>query len=289
MSDKPQYIDGVYNYCDRWCERCPLTSRCRLAAMEERLTAEDGSRRDVYDDAYWEAFYEVYEEAKESIFGPAGWDEDDDEEWNEDWVAELQAMEGEDDEDDEDEPWDEDSDPDSPEAEEAARRHESHFDAAQQHPLAIRGMAYAELVHGWLERHGPQLDAQEAALRARPRTGDPDFDPEAAAVRLSDARDVVRWYQYQIGVKLVRAMGQRKPIHPIAAESARHDANGSAKVALLGIDRSLAAWAVLREALPERSPEIVDLMVRLERLRTSVERALPDARAFQRPGFDTPA
>ena len=284
MGDKPRYIDGVYNYCDRWCERCPLTSRCRLAAMEERLTAEAESR-DVHDEAFWEAFYEVYENAKESIFAETDFDEDD-EEWNEDWVAELDAM---DDEEDEDGEWDEDWDPDSPEAEEAARRHRSQLDAAQQHPLAIRGMAYAELVHQWLEQHGPQLDAKEAALRARPPTDDPDFDPEAAAVRLSDAVDVVRWYQYQIGVKLVRAMSQRKPVHPIAAESARHDANGSAKVALLGIDRSLAAWAVVREALPERAAEIVELMVRLERLRTAVEKALPDARAFQRPGFDTPA
>jgi len=25
------YIDGVFSYCDRWCERCRLTDRCRLA------------------------------------------------------------------------------------------------------------------------------------------------------------------------------------------------------------------------------------------------------------------
>ncbi|MDY6953748.1 MAG: hypothetical protein SWE60_19750 [Thermodesulfobacteriota bacterium] len=23
-----QFISGIHNYCDRWCERCPLTSRC---------------------------------------------------------------------------------------------------------------------------------------------------------------------------------------------------------------------------------------------------------------------
>ena len=26
------FIVGVYNFCDRWCERCPLTSRCRVFA-----------------------------------------------------------------------------------------------------------------------------------------------------------------------------------------------------------------------------------------------------------------
>jgi hypothetical protein len=286
MDDKPQYIDGVYNYCDRWCERCPLTSRCRVFAMEERLTAEDGSRL-VHDDAFWESFYEVYEETKDSI-SEAGGDEDDEAEWNEDWVADLDAME--DDEDEEwDGDWDEGWDPDSPEVEEAVRRHEAQFEAAQQHPLAIRGMAYAELVHQWFEQHGPEVERKEAALRDRPAAEGPDSDPEAAAVRLSDAVEVVRWYHFQIGVKLVRAMSSQGRTHPFPAESGMHDANGSGKVALLGIDRSLAAWAVLREALPDRAPEIVELMVRLERLRTSVEQALPNARAFQRPGFDTPA
>ncbi len=24
------FIAGIYNYCDRWCERCPATSRCMV-------------------------------------------------------------------------------------------------------------------------------------------------------------------------------------------------------------------------------------------------------------------
>jgi hypothetical protein len=28
------FIPGVYNYCDRWCERCPFTGRCRVFADE---------------------------------------------------------------------------------------------------------------------------------------------------------------------------------------------------------------------------------------------------------------
>ena len=31
------FILGVYNYCDRWCERCPFASRCRSYAMELTL------------------------------------------------------------------------------------------------------------------------------------------------------------------------------------------------------------------------------------------------------------
>ena len=31
----PKLIPGIYNYCDRWCERCPFTSRCMVYAMGE--------------------------------------------------------------------------------------------------------------------------------------------------------------------------------------------------------------------------------------------------------------
>ena len=34
LADNPDLIDGIYNYCDRWCERCPFTSRCLVYATE---------------------------------------------------------------------------------------------------------------------------------------------------------------------------------------------------------------------------------------------------------------
>ena len=32
MQVRDGFIVGVYNYCDRWCERCAFTSRCRVFA-----------------------------------------------------------------------------------------------------------------------------------------------------------------------------------------------------------------------------------------------------------------
>ena len=34
LARNPNLISGVYNYCDRWCERCPLSSRCLLYAQD---------------------------------------------------------------------------------------------------------------------------------------------------------------------------------------------------------------------------------------------------------------
>ena len=30
----PRFISGIFNYCDRWCERCSFTARCLNFAME---------------------------------------------------------------------------------------------------------------------------------------------------------------------------------------------------------------------------------------------------------------
>ena len=64
------------------------------------------------------------------------------------------------------------------------------------------------------------------------------------------------------------------------------DANGSAKVALLGMERSLGAWAVLHQELPEEQDVILDFLVLLQKIRRLVLVAFPNAMAFRRVGFD---
>ncbi len=42
--DDQGFILSIHNHCDRWCERCPFTSRCRVFAMEMsiRIDGFDG-------------------------------------------------------------------------------------------------------------------------------------------------------------------------------------------------------------------------------------------------------
>ena len=40
MDTQDGFIVGIYNYCDRWCERCTLAGRCRVFAEEQRLSFE---------------------------------------------------------------------------------------------------------------------------------------------------------------------------------------------------------------------------------------------------------
>ena len=32
------FIEGIYNYCDLWCEKCPFTSKCLIHSCREDKT-----------------------------------------------------------------------------------------------------------------------------------------------------------------------------------------------------------------------------------------------------------
>jgi len=87
-------------------------------------------------------------------------------------------------------------------------------------------------------------------------------------------------------VKLMRALTQCEPLADLGSDMPK-DSDGSAKVALIGTDRSIAAWAGLQQHFPEKADEILDFLLLLERIRKRTEKELPNARAFVRPGFDT--
>jgi hypothetical protein len=107
---------------------------------------------------------------------------------------------------------------------------------------------------------------------------------------LEETLKVIQWYQHQIYVKLARAIsGKMEAESESDDEPAQYakDSDGSAKVALIGIDRSIAAWGSIGRRLPTfRSLDVPAILTHLERLRRSVEKVFPDARGFLRPGFD---
>jgi hypothetical protein len=127
-----------------------------------------------------------------------------------------------------------------------------------------RALAYAQRVHAW--------------LTAR------DF---LSVYEPPDPRAVIGWFQYSIPAKAHRALrglayaDREQPDGP-----ADHD--GSAKVALLAIERSHAAWLnVVHTGLgtaSEVEPFIADLIA----LSDELDRVFPNARTFVRPAFDEP-
>ena len=52
----PKYIPGIYNYCDRWYERCQFTSRCLNCKLVEEQFG-DLKENDELNEAFWLAGY----------------------------------------------------------------------------------------------------------------------------------------------------------------------------------------------------------------------------------------
>ncbi len=64
------------------------------------------------------------------------------------------------------------------------------------------------------------------------------------------------------------------------------DSDGTAKIALIAIDRSIGAWGTLLHAYPARMSATLELLALLSRLRLELEQEFPNAWSFVRPGFD---
>jgi hypothetical protein len=235
LANNPDLISGIYNYCDRWCERCPLTSRCLVYATEQ----EDNNspqNNDHRNEAFWQKLSAIFQETREMIV-----------EWAKEAGVDLNGS------------MDEDE----------SRQHRKR-QLVDNHPLTKAGKKYANAASDWFRELDQTIEVSE------------NFE------QLEDAREVIQWYQYQIAVKTMRALsGRREELDedPEIVEFPK-DSDGSAKVALIGVDRSIAAWRLMQLSLPERTGSIVPLILQLERLRNRLEKAFPEARDFVRPGFD---
>jgi hypothetical protein len=141
------------------------------------------------------------------------------------------------------------------------------------------------------ERIGPRIPSEHAPIDRRARKyafrvhlwrTARDESPHDAS---DEATEVITWFHFLISAKINRALNVWPDEDP---EYMASDADGSAKVALIGIERSHAAWLDLVErgliSAVEAEPFIADLVW----LGESLEQARPRARAFIRPGFDEP-
>lgn len=104
---------------------------------------------------------------------------------------------------------------------------------------------------------------------------------------VDEAMEVVNWYLDLIQAKMRRAL-YGYYYQKSFGKKESEDYNGSAKVALIAIDRSLENWVPVREAWPDFAQDISHMLVVLQQLRQDVMKQFPKAYDFQRPGFEIP-
>lgn len=248
----PDFIPGIYNYCDRWCERCQFSSRCVNFALEKEHFG-DIQDRDGLNEAFWEKLSEMLHFTLSMV-----------KEMAEEKGVDLDSLVSEDDEIQKN-PFDEE---------------------AVVHIVTHTAKAYANQVDEWFdfavyyfdEKEDPP-DAGSSFKLVQPEESQ-KFDD------ITEMVEVIRWYQHQIYVKLRRAVTGELRAEEMDLDDFPKDSDGSAKVVLIGIDRSVSAWGEMLKHFPDQEEHILKLIVRLHRLRKHVENVFPNARAFIRPGFD---
>jgi hypothetical protein len=161
----------------------------------------------------------------------------------------------------------EDLAPTQEEAAEWEREIEEQEERLDELPMTTAAETAWILAQGWLDNHRETLSA-----KGRPQ--------------LAEALKVAAWDCLFIPVKLHRAMHGRDSFQRGVADEdpVQNDWNGTAKVALISIARSIDAWDVLADATAD--PDARHVSDSLRRLRIEVEAGFPDAWKFIRPGFD---
>jgi len=247
-----RFIVGVYNYCDGWCARCAFTSRCGVYAMGHD---EDGGERksgDLNDEEFWAELGGVFAVTREMI-------EEDCEEMGIDVDEAIENM---------------------------GEERDTFRKASDWHPLCLCAKDYADEVRAWFGRCEPVFKAKLEEIRSRAEMGIEGHEPEKDLKGLEEAAEVIRWYEHFIFVKLVRAIGGWLEFGEDGEDYEIYDSQGSAKIALISMDRSIAAWERLLELLPEEEGVILSMLAKLEEIRRGTEELIPGARVFVRPGFD---
>lgn len=254
LAKDPIFIPGIYNYCDRWCERCPFTARCMTYALDEE-EPDNPEEQDINNKAFWDKLHNIFAVTMEMV---------------REKVEEMGI------------------DLDSLDTEETERQEEIIHYKAKEQPYSQAAMKYGRMVNNWFESNTELLEEKENELESLAQADIPGTSPVDDAASINDCLEVIRWYQHQIYVKLCRAATGMLRGEFEELEYSEEDANGSAKVAIIGIERSIAAWGKLLNHFPNDERTILDMLIILKHLLQQVESSFPHAREFLRPGFDTP-
>ena len=133
-------------------------------------------------------------------------------------------------------------------------------------------MDYGTAAHHWMNNIREKIDELTQKV----------IEQELAIPDFKEAFDVINWFEFFIGVKTRRAFQGYQSEN----EFEKNDSDGSAKIALIAIDKSIEAYLVLYYQFPEYEDDILGLLKQLSKLKKHLLTAFPDAISFIRPGFD---
>ncbi|SMO61881.1 hypothetical protein [Gracilimonas mengyeensis] len=247
----PELIPGIFNYCDRWCERCRLSSYCLVYKMEHQSI--NGQKN--YDSAN-EREEDFWEQLKSTL------------KKTHDLVIELA------------EEMDLDTDDlDKLKIDEGSKQEK----AILKHPVTKAAEQYFFLARDWLLNNGQLLQRKGRLIKYQSGVKKKRKSADIYLI-LNDLYDIINWYHSMIPVKAKRAVagiGKEE-----WGDEIQNDMNGTAKVLNLCVERSLFAWNSIERHLEKGKEEIELNKKYLNKLQELIEHHFPNAEEFIRPGFD---
>jgi hypothetical protein len=249
-------IPGIFNYCDRWCERCNYTDRCRLYQSEaERnirhiLNDEDPNDPEI-----------VMRDVAESL---------------EDAMAmleaqmEIEGISGEDfeDADDEDSQYFDD---------ERGEVNELGKIIKTPHPLAVQSDAFYKDVLGLFNK-------MKSLFQEDPDTVEPVNDP------LYENLKILLWYSPQISVKIRMCVGSKLKIENEKDEEEIEFEvemmNINSRIAFTGMEKCLNSLQNIYNSQSVYQDEILPLLSLIKKIKDGFEKEFPAVHTFKRLYFD---
>ncbi len=248
---KHEYIPLVHNYCDRWCERCTVRSRCRLFAEDPGMALVE-EHKEHENQAFWDYLAVMLSAANEcarKISKECGLEESfpDDYDFEEDGMVEFEFEAG------------------------IKENFESELQFTPQ-ALSVIASDYGNQVWEWLQGN------KERFVRLKQ---DLDMINENSSKIFSDALEVIRWYGQFIMVKVERAL----LVLNREFEMDAFDRFTSAKIALIAVNRTMGAFSTLIQWW-HSDDEILVFLSKLTDMNNAIITIFPETVEMSRPGFE---
>ena len=235
-------IPGIYNSCDRWCERCTMTSKCLTFAHEQAMKeeAKDPETNDINNEKFWESMRMSFEVTRELI-------EEDAKRFGID-LNNLQDVE---------------------------------YKEPEKKPVEILAEKYSTKIFKWLTENNEKLKENAEQLLLIKQN-------DENALKFADAWEVVQWYSVFISAKVHRAhFDLDERLHEEKDEfNSINDNLGSAKIAIIGINRSMNALSAMYSVMPENEDDYLDFLAQLAKIKKLMHTTFPEVKKFKLPGFD---
>ena len=250
-----KHIPFIHNYCDRWCERCCFTASCAVFEEEKNETAE---QQGMKNKQFWDRITKNFENAQELLVQSAL-----------EHGIDLNAIPQKE--------WDA-----------IGEEHERNQQKMKEDDLVKICQEYTKRSREFLQNE-PVWKQKGDEMIEQEKLGTIGIQELEDQLRLmKECREIIQWYNFFIQVKFMRAVSgliEDSRFEVDKENPYQIDYNGSAKIALIAVDRSQQAWTQLFTVIPDQD-RVLPILSLLSQMERAANEKFPDAKKFIRPGFD---